>query len=131
MGYRMRTQNRIDNKGQVRKERIEDREQKIEDREERTERGEWRTSNKIEVREGRIKEIKEKRDNREHSKIEDREEGIEDKEAEYGEPRTVYRLRTQNRIDDKKQVRKQRIENIEEVSGQRSEGRRQGTEDRR
>ena len=43
----------------------------------------------------------------------------------------MYRLRTQNRIDDKKQVRKQRIENIEEVSGQRSEGRRQGTEDRR
>ena len=32
MGYRMRTQNRIDNKGQVRKERIEDREQTIEDR---------------------------------------------------------------------------------------------------
>ena len=32
MGYRMRTQNRIDNKGRVRKERIEDREQKIEDR---------------------------------------------------------------------------------------------------
>ena len=43
----------------------------------------------------------------------------------------VYRIRTQNRIDDKEQIRKQRIEDIEEVNGQRREGRRQGTADRR
>ena len=38
---------------------------------------------------------------------------------------------TQNQTDGKEQVTNQRIEDIEEVSGQRREGRRQGTADRR